>query len=45
VARLYRRDPALRVVTNLYGAVRAFTRDTPQVDDISAVVIRREATP
>jgi PAS domain S-box-containing protein len=41
IARLYRRDPATHIVTNLYHAVRAFTQETAQDDDISAVVIKR----
>src|SRR5262249_41975449 len=40
IARHYRRDPATQIVSNLYGAVRAFTQDAAQFDDISAVVIK-----
>jgi serine phosphatase RsbU (regulator of sigma subunit) len=38
--RLYRTDPARLIVANLYHAVRAFTQNTPQLDDITAVVIK-----
>ena len=40
IIRLYRADPARLIVTNLYHAVRAFTHNAPQVDDITAVVIK-----
>jgi serine phosphatase RsbU (regulator of sigma subunit) len=40
IVRLYRDDPARQIVTNLYHAVRAFSQNTPQVDDITAVVIK-----
>ena len=42
VVRFYRQDPAFQIVANLYGAVRAFTQDTPQRDDVSVVVIKRK---
>lgn len=45
IARIFRRDSAIQIVKNLYGAVRAFSQDMPQHDDISAVVIKREAGP
>jgi phosphoserine phosphatase RsbU/P len=38
--RLYRNDPAMRIVENLYHAVRAFALDAPQMDDISVVVLK-----
>ncbi len=45
IVRVYRSDPAARIVDNLYHAVRAFTHNYPQVDDITAVVIKvREAS-
>jgi serine phosphatase RsbU (regulator of sigma subunit) len=40
LVRLYRRAPAREIVTNLYHAVRAFSQNMPQVDDITAVVIK-----
>jgi serine phosphatase RsbU (regulator of sigma subunit) len=40
VVRLYRHDPARLIVSNLYHAVRAFSQGAPQVDDITAVVIK-----
>jgi PAS domain S-box-containing protein len=40
VVRASRRDPASRIVANLYHAVRAFTQKTPQHDDITSVVVR-----
>jgi serine phosphatase RsbU (regulator of sigma subunit) len=40
VVRVYRRDTAARIVSNLYHAVRAFSHNHPQVDDITAVVIK-----
>jgi sigma-B regulation protein RsbU (phosphoserine phosphatase) len=40
IIRLYRADPARLIVANLYYAVRAFTHNAPQVDDITAVVIK-----
>jgi phosphoserine phosphatase RsbU/P len=45
VVRVYRSDTAARIVDNLYHAVRAFSHNSPQVDDITAVVIKvREAS-
>jgi PAS domain S-box-containing protein len=38
--RFYRRAPARELVENLYHAVRAFTQYQPQVDDITATVIK-----
>ncbi len=40
LVRLYRKDSARQIVTNLYHAVRAFSQNMPQVDDITAVVIK-----
>jgi serine phosphatase RsbU (regulator of sigma subunit) len=40
IVRHYRDDPPWLLVTNLYHAVRAFTHNAPQVDDITAVVIK-----
>jgi phosphoserine phosphatase RsbU/P len=45
IARLYRHDPAAQIVANLYGAVRAFAQGSPQQDDVSALVIKRQALP
>ncbi len=43
IARFYRRDTAAQIVNNLYHAVRAFSHNLPQVDDITAVVIKAGA--
>ena len=43
IARIYRHESALRIVENLFHAVRAFARDLPQQDDVSAVVVKVEA--
>lgn len=40
IVRVYRDDPAARIVDNLYHAVRAFSQNEPQFDDITAVVIK-----
>lgn len=40
IVRHYRTDPAQQIVSNLYHAVRAFTRNLPQDDDITAVVVK-----
>jgi phosphoserine phosphatase RsbU/P len=40
IVRVYRRDTAAEIVYNLYHAVRAFSHHRPQVDDITAVVIK-----
>jgi serine phosphatase RsbU (regulator of sigma subunit) len=40
LVRLYRNDPAQQIVANLYHAVRAFSQNMPQVDDITAVVVK-----
>jgi sigma-B regulation protein RsbU (phosphoserine phosphatase) len=40
IVRLYREWSAQQIVFNLYHAVRAFTWYAPQVDDISALVIK-----
>jgi sigma-B regulation protein RsbU (phosphoserine phosphatase) len=40
VVRVYRDAPAQQIVENLYYAVRAFSRNEPQVDDITATVIK-----
>jgi PAS domain S-box-containing protein len=42
IVRLYRRDSAHMIATNLYHAVRAFSQNEPQLDDISVVVIKVE---
>jgi serine phosphatase RsbU (regulator of sigma subunit) len=45
IVRVYRRDAAAQIVYNLYHAVRAFSHNHPQVDDITAVVVKlREAS-
>jgi sigma-B regulation protein RsbU (phosphoserine phosphatase) len=40
VLRHYRHCSARQIVENLYYAVRAFSRNEPQVDDITATVIK-----
>jgi sigma-B regulation protein RsbU (phosphoserine phosphatase) len=40
VVRVYRNASARQVVENLYYAVRAFSQNRPQVDDITATVIK-----
>ncbi len=46
IVRVYRRDTAAQIVYNLYHAVRAFSHNRTQVDDITAVVIKvREVAP
>jgi serine phosphatase RsbU (regulator of sigma subunit) len=40
IVRIYRHDPAAGIVYNLYHAVRAFAQNAPQLDDITAVVIK-----
>lgn len=44
IVRVCRRDTAAQIVDNLYDAVRAFSQNHPQVDDMTVVVIKvREA--
>jgi sigma-B regulation protein RsbU (phosphoserine phosphatase) len=38
--RYYRHDPAVHIAMNLYHAIRAFAQEAPQLDDITAVVIK-----
>ncbi len=45
VARIYRQATAQQIAENLYHAVRAFSRDQPQYDDITATVIKVDAEP
>ncbi len=45
IVRLYRHEPAATIVENLFHAVRAFARDVPPNDDISAVIIKATAGP
>ncbi len=40
LVRVYRKATARQIVDNLYFAVRAFARDLPQNDDITATVIK-----
>lgn len=42
IVRLYRNDPPHAIVENLYHAVRSFSQNQPQDDDITAVVIKVE---
>jgi sigma-B regulation protein RsbU (phosphoserine phosphatase) len=43
IVRIYRHDPAMRIAYNLFHAVRAFSQNEPQLDDITAVVIKVRA--
>jgi PAS domain S-box-containing protein len=45
VVRVYRQASAGQVVENLYHAVRAFTHNAPQRDDITATVIKVRPAP
>jgi phosphoserine phosphatase RsbU/P len=40
LVRVYRAATARQIVSNLYHAVRAFSQDLPQYDDITATVIK-----
>jgi serine phosphatase RsbU (regulator of sigma subunit) len=40
IVRLYRRERAAHIVDNLYHAVRAFSHNLPQIDDMTMVVIK-----
>jgi serine phosphatase RsbU (regulator of sigma subunit) len=40
VVRVYRESTARQIVENLYYAVRAFSQNRPQFDDITATVIK-----
>jgi PAS domain S-box-containing protein len=40
LVRVYRHAPARAIVENLYHAVRAYARNQPQYDDITATVIK-----
>jgi sigma-B regulation protein RsbU (phosphoserine phosphatase) len=40
LARVYRHTPAREIVENLYFAVRAYTQNQPQYDDITATVVK-----
>jgi serine phosphatase RsbU (regulator of sigma subunit)/PAS domain-containing protein len=40
LVRAYRHAPAAQIVANLYHAVRAFTHNEPQVDDMTAIVLK-----
>ncbi len=40
VVRAHRRQPAQQIVEALYQAVREFVRDGPQIDDVTAIVIK-----
>jgi PAS domain S-box-containing protein len=40
IARVYRHTPARDIVENLYYAVRAYTQNQPQYDDITATVVK-----
>ncbi len=40
LVRYYREGSAMQIIDNLYHAVRAFTHNGPQTDDITAVVLK-----
>ena len=40
IVRAFRDESALQIVDNLYYGVRAFSQEAPQVDDITAVVLK-----
>lgn len=40
IARAHRNEPAQSIVTKLYEGVRAFANHAPQVDDITAIVVK-----
>jgi serine phosphatase RsbU (regulator of sigma subunit) len=40
--RVYRTSTARQIVENLYHAVRAFSQDLPQYDDITATIVKVE---
>jgi sigma-B regulation protein RsbU (phosphoserine phosphatase) len=40
IVRIYRQTTARQIVDNLYHAVRAFSQNLPQYDDITAAVIK-----
>jgi PAS domain S-box-containing protein len=44
IVRVYRQSTARQIVDNLYHAVRAFSQDLPQFDDITAAVIKVQAS-
>jgi serine phosphatase RsbU (regulator of sigma subunit) len=44
VVRSYRRDLPRQIVTNLYHAVRAFSQNLPQQDDVTGVILKVQAT-
>jgi serine phosphatase RsbU (regulator of sigma subunit) len=41
VLREYRRHPAREIVDRIYAAVREFTEDAKQVDDVTIVICKR----
>jgi sigma-B regulation protein RsbU (phosphoserine phosphatase) len=45
IVRVYRKATAREIVDNLYYAVRAFSQDLPQYDDITAAVIKVHHNP
>ena len=40
IVRLCLQEPAIQIVDNLYHAVRAYSQDLPQADDITAVIVK-----
>lgn len=42
LVRVYRTSTARQIVENLYHAVRAFSQDLPQYDDITATIVKVE---
>ena len=45
IVRVYRQATAREIVDNLYYAVRAFSQELPQYDDITAAVIKVHPRP
>lgn len=43
LVRVYRHDPAQRIVENLYQAVRVFSHEAPQKDDMTVIVVKSQA--
>jgi serine phosphatase RsbU (regulator of sigma subunit) len=40
VVRQHRHKPAQQIVDELYKAVRKFSNNAPQIDDITAVIVK-----
>ncbi len=44
LVQVYRAATARQIVANLYYAVRAFSQDLPQYDDITAAIVKVQPT-